>query len=455
MLLGMPPASENAREEALFGADDTGSFRFLHAADLHLDSPMRGLREYEGAPATRLRDATRSAFQRLVSLALEHEVAFLILAGDLFDGEWNDFSSGLWLQGELRRLTARGIHVFIVRGNHDAESRVASRLTWPEGITEFGSKKPGTVVLKELGVAVHGQSYADQHVSDNLAAGYPNAKPGLLNVGILHTSLEGGYQGHDPYAPCSLDDLRARGYDYWALGHIHRREVVGTDPWVVFPGNVQGRHVGETGPKGATLVQVEGGEIVAAEPLVCDVARWEILNLDLSGVEDEDTALAQLDGELRQLVRSSGDLLLAVRVVFTGSTPLNERLRAQPHRISAEVRGRASAISEDLWIERVKCATAPLDSDTAASTDALAVLATRVREATLTPEALDGVANDLRKVSNKLPPEVRAVFDPADTSTLATALPDATRLLAALLLGGDQADAENESDAPPGAGGAA
>lgn len=415
-------------------ASAPSSFCFLHAADLHLDSPLRGLSSYPGAPAQRLREATRDAFVGLVDAALEREVRFVLLAGDLFDGEWQDYSSGLWFLSELRRLTGAGIQVLVIRGNHDAESKVTSRLSWPDGVTEFRPKKAHTVLLKDLRVAVHGQSYSEPHVMENLALGYPDAHPDYLNIGVLHSGLE-GYEGHGTYAPCTLDDLRARGYDYWALGHIHQREVVCEDPWVVFPGNLQGRHVRETGPKGATVVHVQDGSIQRLEPIELDVARWAVIDLDLSGVNAESDALLRLESELRAAVRATGDRQLAARVVLRGATALDSALRTTSHRITQEIRARASALSDDLWIEKLVLRTTLPDSATASedSDDALTAFAARLHGTELPAEVLDTMARDLQKLSVKLPVTVRERLDPARPDALREALPEARDFLAALL----------------------
>ncbi|WP_145198701.1 DNA repair exonuclease [Planctomycetes bacterium Poly30] len=420
------------------------SFRFLHAADLHLDSPLRGLSTYPGAPADRLRQATRDAFAALVDAALIHEVRFVLLAGDLFDGEWQDYNSGLWFLSQLRRLTTSGIRVFVIRGNHDAESKVASRLSWPDGVTEFKSKKAHTVLLEDLGVAIHGQSYREPHVMENLALGYPDAHPEFLNIGLLHSGLE-GYEGHGTYAPCTLDDLRARGYDYWALGHIHQRQVVSEEPWVVFPGNIQGRHVRETGPKGATLVHVQEGAIERLEPITVDVARWAVLDVDLAGATSESEALLCLDRELRSAAQTAGDRQLAVRVVLGGATALDPLLRTETHRMTQEIRARAAAVSDDIWIEQLKIRTSlPPDATSGeASDDTLTAFAARLHHIELPADVLDGMARELQKLSVKLPPAVRERIDPASPNALRAALPEARDFLAALLRAGDdEAEAE-------------
>lgn len=439
-VLFLPQAGGSANLRPMTSAQASPSFSFLHAADLHLDSPLRGLSTYPGAPAGRLREATRDAFTALVDAALANEVRFVILAGDLFDGEWQDYNSGLWLLSELRRLTAVDIPVFVIRGNHDAESKVASRLSWPDGVTEFRSNKAHTVVLKDLGVAIHGQSYGEPHVMENLALGYPDAKPDCLNIGVLHSGLE-GYEGHGVYAPCTLDDLRAKGYDYWALGHIHQRMVLSENPWVVFPGNIQGRHVRETGPKGATIVHVEDGAVARLEPITIDVARWAVLDIDLTGMTAELEALRRLDTELRQAVLAAGDRQLAVRVVLRGSTTLDPVLRTEPHRLTQEIRARASAVSDDLWIEQLKVRTA-LPEDGAAgddSDDALTAFAARLHGTDLPADVLDGLARELQKLSAKLPPTVRERVDPASPSVLRDALPEARDFLTALLRSNDGA----------------
>ncbi len=155
---------------------------------------------------------------------------------------------------------------------------------------EFDSRGPSTYLLDDLGVAIHGQSFPDRAVTENLAAAYPPPKAGWFNIGLLHTSADGRY-GHDTYAPCSLEDLTGKGYDYWALGHVHQRRVLAEDPWVVFPGNLQGRHVNEPGEKGFTLVTVEGGRVRELVHCPADDLQWVDLRIDVSRAASIEDAL--------------------------------------------------------------------------------------------------------------------------------------------------------------------
>ncbi|HEX6862914.1 MAG TPA: DNA repair exonuclease, partial [Thermoanaerobaculia bacterium] len=190
-------------------------FKFLHAADVHLDSPLKGLERYEGAPADEIRGATRRAFDNLVDLAIEEEAAFLLLAGDLYDGDWKDYNTGLFFVSRMRRLEEAGIPVFLISGNHDAASQITRVLRPPGNVKVLATKRPETILLDGLEVAIHGQGFASQSVSEDLAAAYPDAVPQLFNVGLLHTSLD-GRPGHASYAPCTLPGLRSKGYQYWA-----------------------------------------------------------------------------------------------------------------------------------------------------------------------------------------------------------------------------------------------
>ena len=229
------------------------SFRFLHAADLHVDSPLKGIERYEGAPVEAIRGASRRAVANLVSAAIEERVAFVVLAGDIFEGDWRDFGTGLFFAQQLRRLGEEGIEVFLLAGNHDAAAHMTRQLEWPANVTVFSTKAPQSVTHAASGTVLHGQGFATRAVEQDLAARYPEAVAGAFNIGVLHTALD-GREGHDPYAPTRVETLRGKGYDYWALGHVHAREVVSREPWIVFPGNLQARHLRETGSKGATLV---------------------------------------------------------------------------------------------------------------------------------------------------------------------------------------------------------
>lgn len=330
--------------------------KFIHAADIHLDSPLRGLERYAGAPA-HLSSVTRQALVKLVDRALEEAVDFLLIAGDLYDGSWRDYNTGLFFATQMQRLNEAEIPVFIVRGNHDAASQITHRLSLIPNVKVLSDREPETIILEELGVAVHGQSYPTRSVTDNLASSYPPPIAGLFNIGLLHTALE-GREGHEPYAPCSLAELVNKGYQYWALGHVHQREVVHQNPWIVFPGCLQARHINEPGPKGCTLVTVLNGQVERAEHLELDVLRWCRLQLDCSAAEHLVDVLDQLKEAVREELVGAGACTLALRVELTGATAAHSELQRDLDRLQAEVRLAVREVAgEQGWVERIKLRT--------------------------------------------------------------------------------------------------
>lgn len=229
--------------------------RFIHAADIHLDSPLNGLSAYPDAPAEQLRSATRDAFAALVERAIEEAVDFMVIAGDLYDGSWRDYNTGIFFCKEMGRLKRAGIPVYVLFGNHDAESEMTKKLELPDNVHTFGASKPQTFKIDGLAVALHGQSFKQRDIVANLVTGYPSPVAGYFNIGVLHTALE-GYATHATYAPCTIDELHAKGYQYWALGHVHEFEQWSGAATIVFPGNLQGRNVRERGRRGAVLASV-------------------------------------------------------------------------------------------------------------------------------------------------------------------------------------------------------
>lgn len=373
--------------------------KFLHCADVHLDSPLRGLTRYEGAPVDRLRRATREAFERAVTLALEEHVAFVVIAGDLYDGERDDFQTAMFLQHQLHRLSEAGIPVAMVYGNHDAANAITSRLSLPPGCEAFPPDRAATVHLEAAGAALHGRSYPRREVTEDLSAGYPDPVPGLLNVGVLHTSLD-GRPGHDTYAPCTPAVLARRGYAYWALGHVHHREHLEREGvHLVFPGNLCGRHVGETGPKGATLVEYQGDRVVALEHRDLAPVRWERLTVEVPAGTDSAAGTASAAGAADRAVAAIGDLarqvdaeLLAVRVVIrAGPDAVREWLR-DPERHEAQLQADATGAGAGVWVERVQVEPSAAPSATASAAepvpgDALAAVREALQELRTDPGA--------------------------------------------------------------------
>jgi len=334
-------------------------FTFLHVADIHLDSPLRGLARYPGAPVDAVRSATRRALENLVEYSLAQEVALLVIAGDVYDGDWQDFQTGLHFTQQMRRLRDGGARVVLVRGNHDAENSMTKDLALPEGVVVLPADAPGTVVFDDLGVAVHGRSYAVRAVTENFVPGYPDPLPGLFNIGLLHTAVTGS-EGHAPYAPCRVDEMLTKGYDYWALGHVHEFRVLHEVPPVVYSGNIQGRNIRETGPKGCVRVDVDDAGTVSLERVFLDVMRWAVLDVDVSDAADVHGVVEAFAGALTRALDEAEGLPLAVRVELGGASAAHAALIAGPESATSELRARAEDLSGGrAWVEKVRVRTMP------------------------------------------------------------------------------------------------
>ncbi|KWC20697.1 metallophosphoesterase [Burkholderia ubonensis] len=382
--------------------------KFIHAADIHLDSPLHGLSAYPDAPAAQLRNASRDALRQLVDRAIEEEVAFLVIAGDLYDGDWKDHNTGIFFGQQMGRLRKAGIRAFVLWGNHDAESEMTRKLTLPDNVTVFSHRKPEVHRLPEFNVALHGQSFKDKAVVENLALGYPEPVPGCYNIGVLHTALE-GYTAHASYAPCTLAELHAKGYDYWALGHVHEFQQWSRPSTIVFPGNLQGRHIRETGRRGAVLVTVEGGE-TRVERLYLDVLRWEAVEVDAADCVTIADLARKIGQSLEALLTVDGHVPRAVRVTVTGRTPAHGLFFGRATQLRAEVLNQIGIIgNERLWLEKVKVATSAMDLSHGETEqlEALEDLKQILADAAHDPEFLALLERDLKPFVGKVRSEVK------------------------------------------------
>jgi DNA repair exonuclease SbcCD nuclease subunit len=411
--------------------------KLIHAADLHLDSPMVGLGRYDGAPVDEIKGATRKALANLVDAAMDHEVDAVLLAGDLFDGNWTHYGTGVHFIKEMGRLREAGIPVVSISGNHDAESKITKELGFPDNVHVLDVAEPETFVLENVGLAVHGQGYAAAAITDDLSLAYPGPLADLVNVGLLHTAV-GGRRGHANYAPCKLAFLQEHGYDYWGLGHSHGFEILSEDPPVVFSGNLQGRGIHERGPKGAVLVEV-GPDGVDVDRLSLDVVRWEIVELDVGKAATFDDLAGLARTGMRAAANEAGDRLLAARIVFSGEGEIHNDLLADPERLRHEMYGAAVDVAGDqLWVEEVRVETSPPGAAPTAGSDAVGELLAELEDISADDVAIAEIATELDSLAEVLPPSLAAELAPNEPRFVAGVLRNLSASLPAELMRGER-----------------
>jgi DNA repair exonuclease SbcCD nuclease subunit len=414
------------------------TFRFLHCADLHLDSPLRGLEADPDSPVEKIRGATREALKNLIDYAIEQQIDFVVAAGDLYDGDWQDWGTGHFLIGQIARLSNAGIPFIAIRGNHDAESVITRRLRMPgDNARMLDHRKPETWRLPNVPVSIHGQSFATKAVTENIARAYPRPDPDRFNIGLLHSSV-GEREGHDTYASCPVEQLRDHGYEYWALGHIHKGEVLSRDPWIVFPGNIQGRHINETGPKGASLVTVTDGAVVGVAPVCFDVVRWARISIALGNETGEEMALAQIRAALAEAYQQASGRLLAVRIALSGACLAHDSFARNPGAVREKIIGEALAVAGPgmIWVETVEVDTKPMNRADAQAerSDAIGQLVRAIEEVG-SDVVLDDVRDYAATMLERSPPLRAAIGDGHAAAKLAGGtLPDDLRQRARDLL---------------------
>lgn len=394
--------------------------KFVHAADLHIDSPLRGLERYEGAPVELIRGATRRALEHLVELCLTEGAKLLVLAGDLYDGDWKDYSTGLFFCQQMARLREADVTVVWIRGNHDAASRLTSHLRPGDNVHELSHARPVTLELELAGaqVAVHGQGFPKVKITDDLSERYPAPLAGAFNLGLLHTALD-GREGHDAYAPCRVDSLVNKGYDYWALGHVHQREEVRTDPYIVFPGNLQGRHARETGKKGATLVSLRGGRVAEVEHRALDEVRWVHVVFDAARAASSDDVVDGVREQLSSEVEGAEGRLVAARISVIGATRAHAALSLNWQRFQNEIRAASLDVGrESAWVEKIVLGTRPEGDPLLlrARNDPLGALLRALDELRSDSADLSALSEELGELKRKLP---RELLDGPDAARIA------------------------------------
>lgn len=415
--------------------------RFIHTADIHLDSPLLNLNQYDGAPVEAFRLATRRAFENLVDLAIEEKVDFVLVAGDLYDRECRDMNTPISFRRLLQDLVREGIRVYIVQGNHDADAKVtkAFRLELPDGAHLFSTRKAETMLLENLDVAIHGRGFPTGEVHESLAAQYPTAKPGWFNIGLLHTNC-GASPNHDNYAPSTVSELASKNYDYWALGHIHQRQVLHEgNPWIVYPGNIQGRHIRETGEKGCVLVDVDDGQVTSVVFHPLNVMRWERIGVDAGDCRDGAAVVSAVSHAVSRCVQSLGDRLLAARIHVSGATHAHRSLVVHPAHYDREIREAVvSRFDDQVWIEKIRFRTrTPADIHKAERHDeALSELLSGIDADDALRDALAELQDDLDTLRGAMPTDPRlgdGVPDLHDEGTRKRLIEEARELIVSRL----------------------
>lgn len=387
------------------------AFRFVHTADIHLDSPLKSLALRDPQLADLIGTASRSCFKAIIDLCIDEQVDALLIAGDLYDGEQTSMKTARFLVEQIRRLDQAGIRTFIIRGNHDALSKITQELVFPDSVKVFDARAEAFELSRsasDVPIVVHGLSFRHSQAPDSLVGKYKPAIDGAVNIGLMHTSL-GGTEGHDVYAPCSVKDLAETGFNYWALGHIHKRSVDLGRTTIVMPGIPQGRDINEAGRKSVTLVTINDDLSIGLEEKHTSIAEFARVPVSVHGLSDWRDAVQAISKSLTAARDESLSTHLVVRLQISGATPLAWRMRRDAELLKAEAADFGARIG-NCWIDKVENA-ASAEIGTIPTADPLLELRALISEK-IGPSAgfQQSLADMVDELTGQLPNELKSLF---------------------------------------------
>lgn len=342
-------------------------FQFMHAADLHLDTPFTGMHRVDANLVETLRDATTQAFENLVEAAIERAVAFVVIAGDVYDGPDRGVRAQLAFRNGLDRLAQAGIPSFVVHGNHDpVEDGWSAIRKWPEGVTVFGTAAVETVPVVRDGqtlALIHGISYPRRAVSENLSLRFQREPAECFQLGLLHCNA-GANADHAPYSPCSIEDLKASKLNYWALGHVHLRQNLSENgTWIAYPGSLQGLSPkpSERGAKGALVVSVDDQRVLGTEFVPLDVVRFDEIEIDIAGLPDVVSLIDKIveDAQAKSAVHNARAVVLRVSLTGRGAVHVDLRRGHTREIVLIPARTALASSTKTVWLDVVKDRTSP------------------------------------------------------------------------------------------------
>ncbi len=338
------------------------SFKFIHTADLHLDSPFRGLTHIPEHIYKSIQISTFSAFDKIIDYCIEYNVDFLLISGDIFDTDERSIKAEIYFSKGLERLNQQGINVYIIHGNHDPVNKIKSKFNWPENVYSFSAKKVENFSFykeNEEVARIYGRSYPTKAFLENIVPDYLVKKAdNVFNIGLLHTNVDGNKE-HGSYAPTTLSELKNTDIDYWALGHIHKAGILlDKAPMIVYSGTPQGGNIKETGDKSCLLVEVEKSNIKKTKWLNTSRIIWEQLDIDISGVETTDQVIKLIEEEI-DVVFSKTELPMIIRIKLVGRTDYDIHKGNKVQDIFESLNEQYSDQNKWLLIESIKVKTKP------------------------------------------------------------------------------------------------
>jgi exonuclease SbcD len=341
-------------------------FSFIHTADLHLDSPFTGLRQVDGTVASLIKDATFRAFDNVVDLALRRKVDFLLVAGDVYDCSDRSLRAQLKFADGLKKLAQAGVRSFVCHGNHDPLDGWSASLRWPEGVHIFGPQLESIPLILggEEVVVVHGISYPRSQIDEDFGKGFHRQGSYPFQIGLFHCSL-GSDPAHENYAPRTVDELLATDLDYWALGHVHTHRVLKeSHPFIAYPGNTQGLHIRESGPRGCLVVQVDGQGTVNAGFEPTDAVRWFSKSIQIDDLETGADLIETLERTCEEIRHEAQGRPAIARIALAGRGVLHSVLR-RPQVVgdlTERLRETGLGSAPPLWLEGIQVQTStPID----------------------------------------------------------------------------------------------